>query len=55
MAQPITSESRAYAHDMGFDLCEECGAVFAPLPGFPNDGHTCHADGTITANNQEPA
>lgn len=42
----ISGEDRAHADDMGYALCEACGATYSPLPGWQNDGHQCDEDGT---------
>lgn len=39
------TEARAYAEDLGASYCEECGAVYPPIPGYINSGHQCDRDG----------
>lgn len=41
----ITESDRREAEDMGFGLCEECGATYIHAPGYVNDGHQCDEDG----------
>ncbi|MNW60648.1 hypothetical protein D3C74_386510 [compost metagenome] len=42
----ITTQQRAEAEDMGYNICETCGVSYVPAPGFFNDGHQCEDDGT---------
>lgn len=36
-------QARAYAEDMGFLYCDQCGAVVIPQPEIANSGHECLA------------
>lgn len=45
-AKDIMDRARADADDLGFIFCEGCGTTYIPHPGYENNGHQCHEDGT---------
>jgi len=45
-ANDIADRERADALDLGFCFCEGCGTTYIPHPGYANNGHQCHEDGT---------
>ncbi|GAA1725150.1 hypothetical protein [Brachybacterium phenoliresistens] len=42
----VGAEARAYAEEIGGELCAACGAVFVVNPQYLDGGHQCLDDGT---------